>query len=118
MNIKKLLFFLAFLVFNNQSFGQLFINEAQSSNDLTLADNFLEYDDWIELYNPNNSPIDIAGYFMSDDLADPLKHQFKFGNPALTTVPANGYLLLWADDDEEQGANHLNAKIAISFYLF
>lgn len=112
-NIKKF-FFLILIVLFKFSYSQVTFNEIQSSNDLTITDNFLEYDDWIELYNPTNTAIDLAGYFMSDDLNDPLKHQFKFGSAALTTIPANGYLLLWADDDEEQGTNHLNFKLNAS----
>ncbi len=83
------------------------INEIQGRNNATIADENGEFDDWIEIYNPTSSPIDLAGLFISDNLSDPLKFQIPNTNPSLTTVPANGYLLLWADNDLNQGENHL-----------
>jgi len=44
--------------------AQLYINEIQASNSTTIADNFLEYDDWIELYNVSNISINLAGYYL------------------------------------------------------
>ncbi|MDG2125053.1 MAG: lamin tail domain-containing protein [Verrucomicrobiales bacterium] len=72
------------------------LNEWMASNQSTLADpadgNF---DDWIELANPTTSPADLSGWFLSDDPADP----FKFRIPTGFTIPASGFLLVWADDD-------------------
>lgn len=49
--------------------------------------------DWIELFNPGTSAIDISGWTMTDD--DPL-HVYAF--PAGTTVEAGAYLLLSKDE--------------------
>lgn len=32
----------------------------------------------------------------------------------VTTIPANGHLLFWADDDIAQGVNHCNFKLSAS----
>ncbi len=50
--------------------------------------------DWIELFNPNPTPVDIGGWFLSDDGALPRKYRF----PAGTTVPAEGYRLFTETD--------------------
>lgn len=49
--------------------------------------------DWIELYNTTNQPIDISGWFLSDD-ADNLT---KYEIPAGTIIAADGYVVF----DEE-----------------
>ncbi len=74
----------------------LVINEVMASNDATLADPQGEYDDWIEFMNTGAESIDLAGMYLSDDRAEPLKWQF----PAGATIAAGGYLLVWADDDD------------------
>ena len=48
--------------------------------------------DWIELYNPAGSALDISGWKFRDD-AD--NHIYTF--PAPTTIPANGYLVVASD---------------------
>lgn len=92
--------------------AQLFINEWMAINNNVIADGAGEYDDWMEIYNASSNPIDLAGYYLSDDIADPFKWQMPASNAALTTIPANGFLLLWADNDTGQGENHLNFKLS------
>ncbi|MFK7808241.1 MAG: lamin tail domain-containing protein, partial [Saprospiraceae bacterium] len=101
------------LLFLNISFAnaQLYVNEWMAANNNTLTDTAGEYDDWIEIYNSSSNPVDIAGYFLSDDVTDLVKWQIPNGSPATTTIPANGFLLLWADNDTDQGANHLAFKL-------
>ncbi len=47
--------------------------------------------DWIELRNTSGSPIDLGGWSLTDD-----GNARKFVFPS-TTIPANGYLVVWAD---------------------
>ncbi len=75
------------------------INELLASNTQKFADPQGEYDDWIELYNRTDAPIDVGGMYLTDNLARPTKWQFPMDNAALTTIPAHGYLLVWADND-------------------
>jgi len=49
---------------------------------------------------------------MPDDTGDPIQWQIPATNAALTTIPAGGYLIFWADDEIAQGANHLNFKLS------
>lgn len=91
--------------------AQLYINEVIPTNDAVLADNYDEYDDIIEIYNAGGSAVNLAGYYLSDDTGDPTQWQIPATNAALTTVPAGGYLIFWADDETSQGANHSNFKL-------
>ncbi|RMG85795.1 MAG: T9SS C-terminal target domain-containing protein, partial [Bacteroidetes bacterium] len=93
---------------SNPTVGDLVINELMASNDATVADQDGEYDDWIELYNNSGSSIDLEGYFLSDDAADLTKWAF----PAGTILDGNSYLIVWADNDEEQSGLHANFKLS------
>jgi hypothetical protein len=44
------------------------INEILTRNSTVAMDDFFEYDDWIEIYNPPGSGItNLAGYYLSDN---------------------------------------------------
>jgi hypothetical protein len=85
------------------------INEFMASNTNTLADPQGEYDDWIELRNVTDSAVDLTGHYLSDEPNNPRKWQF----PAGTAIAANGYLLIWADEDTTI-TNGLHASFKLS----
>ncbi len=103
--------FFIFLSFSSLN-AQLFINEWMAINNDVIADNADEYDDWIEIYNAGLVDVDLADYYITDDLSDPTLWQIPDTNPSLTTVPAGGFLLLWADKDSDQGAHHVDFKLS------
>ncbi|MCB0050686.1 MAG: lamin tail domain-containing protein, partial [Caldilinea sp.] len=82
------------------------INEIMASNDTTLVDPDEpdETPDWIELYNPTASPVSLTGMALTDDPADPTKHVITQS----LTIPADGFLILYADNDPKQGPAHLS----------
>jgi len=84
------------------------INEFSSSNSYLMMDNYGEYDDWIEIYNDNDRAVDLGGLFITDSLADGTKHRIPTTAPDSTTIPAKGFKILWADNQEEQGVLHLD----------
>ena len=87
----------------------LFINELMASNSTTILDPQGDADDWIELINTGTEAIDLGGMYLSDKTASPLKWQF----PAGTTIDAEGYLLIWADDDSGDSPGlHTNFKLS------
>jgi hypothetical protein len=71
------------------------INEVMASNTSTLADPQGEFDDWIELRNVTDQDVDLTGRYLSDEPNNPRKWAF----PAGTVIPADGCLLVWADED-------------------
>lgn len=88
-------------------FGELVLNEFMASNDLTVSDSQEEFDDWIEIYNNKENENSLSGYFLSDD-GDDLT-QWAFPD---TFVAANSYLIVWADNDEDQEGLHANFKLS------
>ncbi len=87
----------------------LVINEFMADNETTATDQDEEYEDWIELYNNSDSDISLEGYYLTDDSADIT--QWTFPN---VSVPAGGYLIVWADNDEDQDGLHANFKLSAS----
>ena len=92
--------------------SSLYINEFMPDNDDVITDNYGEYDDWIELYNGGEFPIDIGGLFFSDSLNDKTKHRIPTTDPDSTTIQPGSYMILWSDNDEEQGILHLSFKLS------
>ena len=84
------------------------INEIMAINQTTAADPNGQYEDWIELFNKTNTAVDVSGFFVSDDPNNRDKYQI----PAGTTIPANGYLIIWADEDGSQPGLHANFKLS------
>ncbi|UCG58137.1 MAG: lamin tail domain-containing protein [Phycisphaerales bacterium] len=77
----------------------LVINEFLARNDLNNKDPQGEYEDWIEIYNAGEDAVDIGGMYLTDDLSEPTKWRIPVDDPAATTLPPGGYLLIWADND-------------------
>ncbi|HPE54808.1 MAG TPA: CotH kinase family protein [Bacteroidales bacterium] len=87
--------------------GDLVINEFMADNETTVADQDGEYDDWIELYNNSASDIDLSGWYLSDNAANPGKWTFPD-----TLIQGGGYLIIWADEDGSQDGLHANFKLS------
>lgn len=87
------------------------INEVMASNDTAVPDPQGECDDWIELYNAGTVPIDAAGMYLTDDVSAPRRWRIPTGAPASTTIPARGYLLIWADNDPADGNLHAGFEL-------
>jgi len=82
------------------------INEFMASNSGTAKDPQGQYDDWVELYNPTEVAIDVGGMYLTDDLANPTQWRIPQGDPLATTIPALGFLLIWADEDTDDQGLH------------
>ncbi len=89
----------------------VFINEFMADNGNVISDTSGEYDDWIELYNANDVAVEVGGLFISDDLSDPFGYQIPGDQSDATTIAPGGFLLLWADNDSEQGLTHLELRL-------
>jgi spore coat protein H len=84
----------------------LVVNEIMADNDTTVTDESDQFDDWIEIYNPGECKIHMHGLYLSDDGEDPDKWPF----PDVSIKP-NGHMVIWCDDDTEQGPLHTNFKL-------
>ncbi len=97
-----------------QDYADLVINEYMATNDSTIADNFGNFEDWIEIYNPTSQAIDLGGLYLTDNLSEPDQYQIPDSDPDSTTIQANDFMLFWADSDSEKGIHHLNFKLSQS----
>jgi len=86
------------------------ISEVVADNRLSLRDGRNNAPDWIELYNPNNEPLDMNGYALSDRADRPLKWVF----PA-TNVPPHGHIVVFASGRnnpvDDEGWLHADFKL-------
>jgi CotH kinase protein/Lamin Tail Domain/Secretion system C-terminal sorting domain len=88
--------------------GSIVINEIMPSNKITIADANGQFDDYIELYNNTNTSINLSGLYLSDDKNNLSKWAFPVG----TTLAANAYTLVWADQDSYQQGLHASFKLS------
>lgn len=97
------------LFFNCFVSAQVVLNEFSAANLSAFPDNYMKHEDWLELYNTTADAVDIGGWYLSDDKEEPQ----KWSLPAGTTIPGNGYLLVWLSGrNEVSGTNyHANFKI-------
>ncbi|GJQ62127.1 MAG: hypothetical protein SCALA702_11800 [Melioribacteraceae bacterium] len=89
--------------------NQIVINEFMADNDNIVQDPEGEFDDWIELYNNSDTPVSLNGYYLTDE-SDELT-QWVFPD---VSIGAQSYLIIWADDDEDQEGLHANFKLSAS----
>ncbi|MBN2508316.1 MAG: CotH kinase family protein [Verrucomicrobia bacterium] len=73
----------------------LFVNEFLAINTSVNPDNsdLGDFSDWIELYNTSPHPLDVSGYWLTDDADDPQRWQFPEG----TVLGGDSMVLVWAD---------------------
>ena len=92
----------------------IFVNEWMADNDAVLADPVDgNYEDWFELYNASTGEVDLSGYTLTDTLGTPAKWVVSNG----VTIPAGGFLIVWADSEPAQnltGGVHANFALSKS----
>lgn len=97
---------------NSTPYDKLYINEICAANK-QYVDEFRQDEDWIEIYNDGESPVDLGGLYLSDKRKTLNRFKIPTGNPSKTTVPAKGYLVFWADaDSSAQGPLHTNFELS------
>ena len=75
------------------------ISELMAVNDSTLADEDLEYSDWIELYNPGPAEANLAGWHLTD-----LKENLKKWTFPDATLGAGRFLVVFASEKDRARA--------------
>lgn len=96
--------------FSSILFSQIVINEYSCSNTNTVTDAFNQYEDWVELYNIGGTAINLTGYYISDDPANPMKWQI----PAVTPVNGGARKMVFCSD---RGVVAANGEIHPTFKL-
>jgi len=70
------------------------INEVSAANSI-YANEYYKREDCLELYNPSDIAMDVAGMYLSNDPSDPLKYRIPAGLE--TTIEPHGFLVVWCD---------------------
>ncbi|MCB1099698.1 MAG: chitobiase/beta-hexosaminidase C-terminal domain-containing protein, partial [Verrucomicrobiae bacterium] len=86
------------------------INEFLALSDDGIEDSDGDASDWIELFNAGASAVDLVGYSLTDDVAEPGKWKFPEG----TTLGPGGYLLVFASGKDRAVAGeelHTNFRL-------
>ena len=96
-------------IVNPNDINDIQINELLAINDLTLGDDYEEFDDWIELINHGETPVELDGYYLTDNQNQLTKWPFPFTN---ITIEPDSFLVIWCDNDDEQGDLHTNFKLS------
>ena len=74
----------------------ILITEVQAANTRTVISNQGTYSDWLELHNPTDTPIPLAGYTLTDDPTQPAKWPLP-----ITTLAPGDFLLVWASGADQ-----------------
>jgi hypothetical protein len=86
----------------------LCVNEFMADNESVLFDDDGGTPDWLELHNPTDATVSLAGWSITDDEAEPQLHVLS---DSLDLTPGE-FLLLYADDDVDAGSTHLGLKLS------
>ena len=84
-----------------------FMTKNTSTNTNQIVDEYGEADDWIELYNSADKPVSLKGLYLSDSPTH-LRKYALFD----TVLPPFGYVLIWADNQPDQGKHHTKFKLS------
>ncbi|NOY79203.1 MAG: T9SS type A sorting domain-containing protein [Calditrichaeota bacterium] len=81
------------------------INEIMTNNRNSFQDPDGDFSNWVEIYNPNDVPINLWGYFLSDDSLNLKKWRFP-----CVDIDAHGHLVVWVSgkDTTADAAYHTN----------
>ncbi|MDP6635435.1 MAG: lamin tail domain-containing protein, partial [Phycisphaerae bacterium] len=99
--------------------GVPMISEFMASNDTTLVDGDGKSSDWIELHNPSAVEVDLAGWFLTDDIADLIQWEFPDDPGIDTTLDPGEYRIIFASAEDDvypyvdpAGYLHTNFKLS------
>ncbi len=90
---------------------KVYINEIVSGNNI-IPDEFGGKDDYIEIFNDSEYDVNIAGWYITDTPSNRLLAQIPITDSVKTNIPAKGRIIVWADDQPEQGVLHVKFKLS------
>ena len=90
----------------SKDWAAIVVNEFMASNQTGLQDETDAFPDWLELYNPTDAAVDLDGWTLTDDFDETDKHEISN-----LSIDAGGYLVLFADGDDEDGDRHLGFSL-------
>jgi len=89
------------------------INEVSAGNTIYVNE-YYKKNDWIELYNPTDMTLNVAGLYISDKADQPKKYQIPAGNPEVQTIiKPGGKLVIWADKLDSEDLIYTNTPLGV-----
>jgi len=86
------------------------ISEFMAVNESTLADADGDFSDWIEIHNPDGSPVSLGGYSLTDDSLNLTKWTF----PAVTLNAGASIVVFASSKDRLNPATELHTNFKLS----
>ncbi len=99
-------FLLSFCISIN---SQVLINEYSCSNMNGITDAYGEREDWIELYNPTTTQVDLTGWYLSDKSTNLTKWMIPSG-----TIASNGYKMVFCSKRNTVNGNQYHPNFNLS----
>lgn len=87
------------------------INEISADNGIFVND-YYKRNDWIELYNPTDEAVSLAGLYLSNSIENLQEYCIPNAPEEEVTIPAHGYRIVWADDLLSLSQLHVPFKLA------
>lgn len=87
------------------------INEVLPGNTL-IADEYGNMDDYVELYNSGDTPVNVAGWYLTDTPVNKMFFRIPDTDSVKTNIPAKGRIVIWADGEPAQGVLHAGLKLS------
>lgn len=84
------------------AFPSVWLNEVQPEN-VTGPTNTMGLNvPWVELYNPGTNALSLSGLYLANNYTNLTQWAF----PANSSIPANGFLVVWCDGQTNQSATN------------
>ena len=94
-----------------EGFTPVRINEVSAANNIYVNE-YWKRNDWVELYNTTDQPVDVEGMFLTDNVSKPHKYQIQKGeSTANTVIPPHGHLIIWCDKLSPVSQLHASFKL-------
>jgi hypothetical protein len=94
----------------------------------TLKDPQGQYDDWVEIYNAGEEPVDVRDMYLTRDLSQPQMWRIPgppdrppLDDPTATMIPAKGFVIVWLDGQTDDLGLHADFTLDAdgdAIYLF
>ena len=109
---RRLCFSLCLLLFavSARAAESVILSEFMAENETGLRDEDGAYSDWIEIQNDGTTPVNLAGWALTDDKQEPDKWIF----PAITIAPGQFVVVFASDKDRRVVGLPLHTNFSLS----
>ncbi|HNL38899.1 MAG TPA: lamin tail domain-containing protein, partial [Saprospiraceae bacterium] len=108
--MTRLLLPLALCLLASALSAQVIINEISAANMNGITDGDGDREDWIELYNAGPTTVNLGGWFLSDNPANPQKWVIPSGQ----TIAPGAYRLVFCSGKDKVAGIYLHTNFKIT----